>query len=209
MLGAVDAPGPASPGATPPLRLRPRGGVRISRRRCGRAAFSVLSVRWHGSVIHSVSGSPANHYTRVPERRGRRAPDTDARSRRVRGLLPRRSSYVGRPGRSRPIPTSAPTSCGRRDPVSAARRHRENARAEARDPGRGAIPLAALLLALAAAPVSAQCPRKEAPQVAAQEPVQETAQDPAQEPVPGPLHIPNRGGHFFMDAAAGYGYMRS
>ena len=80
------------------------------------------------------------------------------------------------------------------------------------NPGRGAIPLAALLLALAVAPAPAQVPAQEPPQVAAQEPVQEpvqeTAQDPAQEPVQGPSHIPNRGGHFFMDAGAGYGYMR-
>jgi len=70
MLGAVAAPGAGIPREGPRTYDFAPGGVRF----LGDAAdgrFSVLSVRWHGSVIHSVSGSPANHNA-VPERRGRR-----------------------------------------------------------------------------------------------------------------------------------------
>ena len=31
-----------------------------------RRTFPVVTARWHGTLVHSVSGSPADHFTQLP-----------------------------------------------------------------------------------------------------------------------------------------------
>ena len=103
MLGAVDAPGAGVPGTPRTYDFGPGAGYDFSATlRTG--SFSVLSVRWHGSVIHSVSGSPANHYTQFPSVEAAVPLTRTLGLGAYAGYYSRRSSYVGRPGEVKTYP---------------------------------------------------------------------------------------------------------
>jgi Domain of unknown function (DUF3943) len=65
MLGAVDAPGAGDPGTPRSYDFGPGVGADLAASLQVRH-FPVLSARYHWSMIHSVSGSPADHYTQLP-----------------------------------------------------------------------------------------------------------------------------------------------
>jgi hypothetical protein len=62
MLGAVDARNTGTPGSERTYDFGPGGGL-IAAATLHVGGTPVLSARWHGAYIHSVSGSPADHYT--------------------------------------------------------------------------------------------------------------------------------------------------
>jgi hypothetical protein len=62
MLGAVDARNTGTPGSERTYDFGPGGGF-VAVASLQVRGTPVLSARWHGAYIHSVSGSAANHYT--------------------------------------------------------------------------------------------------------------------------------------------------
>ncbi len=62
MMGAVDAPNTGIPGSERTYDFGPGGGL-VAAATLHVHGTPVLSARWHGAYIHSVSGSPADHYT--------------------------------------------------------------------------------------------------------------------------------------------------
>ena len=64
-MGAVDAPGAGDPGTPRTYDFGPGVGSDVAVSLQYRH-FPVLSARYHWSMVHSVSGSPANHFTQLP-----------------------------------------------------------------------------------------------------------------------------------------------
>ncbi len=97
MLGAVDAPGAGIPGSPRTYDFGPGVGFEVAAS-LQKRTFPVLTARWHGTVVHSVSGSPADHFVQLPsvevgiplgQRLGVGA---------YAGWYRRRSAYIGAPG---------------------------------------------------------------------------------------------------------------
>jgi endonuclease/exonuclease/phosphatase family metal-dependent hydrolase len=65
MLGAVDAPEAGIRGTERTYDFGPGAGFEASASLFAED-FPVLTARWHGAVIHSVSGSSADHFTQLP-----------------------------------------------------------------------------------------------------------------------------------------------
>jgi hypothetical protein len=65
MLGAVDAPGAGAPGTPRTYDFGPGVGADLAMSVTVRH-FPVFSARYHWSMVHSVSGSPADHFTQLP-----------------------------------------------------------------------------------------------------------------------------------------------
>jgi hypothetical protein len=65
LLGAVDAPGAGVQNTPRTYDFGPGVGVDLGASLLVRT-FPVLSARWHWSIVHSVSGSPADHFTQLP-----------------------------------------------------------------------------------------------------------------------------------------------
>ena len=96
VLGAVDAPGAGIPGTPRTYDFGPGVGFDASASLLKRT-FPLLTARWHGTLVHSVSGSPADHFTNLPSVEiglplGRRL-GLGAYA----GWYTRRSTYVGLP----------------------------------------------------------------------------------------------------------------
>jgi hypothetical protein len=112
MLGAVDAPHFTTDSTGLPTGIAgsartydfgPGAGFDVSATlRVG--GFSVLSARWHGALLHSVSGSPADHHTQFP------SVEVAVPLTRTLGLgayagwYARRSSYFGNLGETKTYP---------------------------------------------------------------------------------------------------------
>ena len=65
ILGAVDAPGAGEPGTPRTYDFGPGVGADLTLSLHVRH-FPVFSARYHWAMVHSVSGSPADHVTRLP-----------------------------------------------------------------------------------------------------------------------------------------------
>jgi hypothetical protein len=65
MLGAVDAPGAGVQGTPRTYDFGPGLGFDLSAS-LEKRTFPILALRWHGALVHSVSGSPADHFTHLP-----------------------------------------------------------------------------------------------------------------------------------------------
>jgi len=95
-LGAVDAPGAGIQGTPRTYDFGPGVGIEAAAS-LRKRTFPLLTARWHGALVHSVSGSPADHYTQLPSLEagiplGRRL-GIGAYA----GWYVRRSSYAGAP----------------------------------------------------------------------------------------------------------------
>jgi len=64
-LGAVDAPGAGIAGTPRTYDFGPGVGLAFAAS-LQRRTFPLVTVRWHGTLVHSVSGSPADHFTQLP-----------------------------------------------------------------------------------------------------------------------------------------------
>lgn len=65
VLGAVDAPRAGIQGSLRTYDFGPGLGFEVTAA-LRRRAFPVLTARWRGALVHSVSGSPADHVTNLP-----------------------------------------------------------------------------------------------------------------------------------------------
>jgi hypothetical protein len=65
MLGAVDAPRAGLAGTPRTYDFGPGMGFDLAAKLRVRG-FPILTARWHGAYLHSVSGSPADHYIQFP-----------------------------------------------------------------------------------------------------------------------------------------------
>lgn len=95
-LGAVDAPGAGVQGTPRTYDFGPGVGLEVAAS-LRRRTFPLLTARWHGTLVHSVSGSPADHFTQLPSVEagipiGRRVGIGV-----YAGWYVRRSTYVGAP----------------------------------------------------------------------------------------------------------------
>jgi hypothetical protein len=103
MLGAVDAPRAGAAGSDRTYDFGPGLGfaVNASLRLKG---FPILTARWHGAYLHSVSGLSADTYTQFPSIEVA-APLTGSLGiGGYAGWYQRRSSYIGRPGETASSP---------------------------------------------------------------------------------------------------------
>jgi len=103
MLGAVDAPGAGVPGTPRTYDFGPGVGFDVSAS-LEKRTFPLITLRWHGALVHSVSGSPADHFTHLPSVEvglplGRRF-GLGAYA----GWYTRRSTYLGAPGEETTYP---------------------------------------------------------------------------------------------------------
>ena len=65
MLGAVDAPRAGIAGTLRTYDFGPGAGFDLAVK-LRLATFPVLTARWHGAYLHTVSGSPADHFIQFP-----------------------------------------------------------------------------------------------------------------------------------------------
>jgi hypothetical protein len=65
LMGAVDAPGAGAPGTPRTYDFGPGVGSDVAVSLEVRH-FPVFAARYHWSLLHSVSGSPADHFTQLP-----------------------------------------------------------------------------------------------------------------------------------------------
>jgi Domain of unknown function (DUF3943) len=65
VLGAVDAPRAGIAGSLRTYDFGPGLGFEFTAS-LRRRAFPLLTARWRGALVHSVSGSPADHFTQLP-----------------------------------------------------------------------------------------------------------------------------------------------
>ena len=103
MLGAVDAPGAGVQNTPRTYDFGPGVGFEVAAS-LQKRTFPLLTARWHWTVVHSVSGSPADHFTQLPS-----LELGIPLSRRLgvgayAGWYKRRSTYVGAPGESATYP---------------------------------------------------------------------------------------------------------
>jgi hypothetical protein len=103
VLGAVDAPGAGVQNTPRTYDFGPGVGFDVGASLLVRT-FPVLSARWHWTMVHSVSGSPADHFTQLPSIEagfpfaGRFGVGAYA------GWYQRRSVYPGSPGEAATYP---------------------------------------------------------------------------------------------------------
>ena len=103
MMGAVDAPGAGAPGTPRTYDFGPGVGsdlavsVRVRH-------FPVFSARYHWSMVHSVSGSPANHFTQRPSVEVALPVTRFVGLGAFAGWYTRHSTYTGRPDEVRTYP---------------------------------------------------------------------------------------------------------
>lgn len=103
MLGAVDAPRGGIAGTPRTYDFGPGVGFDLAAKlRVG--GFPVLTARWHGAYLHSVSGSPAEHYIQFPSIEVAVPVTGTFGIGAYAGWFHRRSAYTGQPGET----TSAP-----------------------------------------------------------------------------------------------------
>lgn len=103
MLGAVDAPGAGIDSSRRTYDFGPGVGFDIGASLRYRT-FPVLSLRWQGALVHSVSGSPADHFTHLPSVEiGVPLTRTLALGA-YGGWYTRRSAYAGSPGEATTYP---------------------------------------------------------------------------------------------------------
>jgi hypothetical protein len=74
-----------------------RASLRVNR-------FTVLSARWHGTLVHSVSGSPADHHTQLPSVEVALPVTRTLGLGAYAGWYARRSSYFGNLGETKTYP---------------------------------------------------------------------------------------------------------
>lgn len=103
MLGAVDAPRGGIAGSPRTYDFGPGAGYDVSASLRVRR-FSVISARWHGSLIHTVSGSPADHFTQLPSIEATVPLTPSFGIGAYAGWYQRRSSYTGNPGEVKTYP---------------------------------------------------------------------------------------------------------
>ena len=94
LMGAVDAPGAGDPGTPRTYDFGPGVGSDIAVALQYRH-FPVLSARYHWSLVHSVSGSPANHFTQLPSVEAALPLTRTVGVGAYAGWYVRRSSYAG------------------------------------------------------------------------------------------------------------------
>ena len=103
VLGAVDAPRAGLAGTPRTYDFGPGVGFDLAAKlRVG--GFPVLTARWHGAYVHSVSGSPADHYIQFPSVEAAVPLVGSFGIGAYVGWFHRRSTYTGQPGEA----TSAP-----------------------------------------------------------------------------------------------------
>lgn len=97
MLGAVDAPGAGIDSTLRTYDFGPGAGFGV-----GASLrvndFPVLTARWRWSIVHSVSGSPADHYTQLPSVEIGIPVTSRLGVGAYAGWYRRHSDYAGRPG---------------------------------------------------------------------------------------------------------------
>jgi hypothetical protein len=103
MMGAVDAQGTGIAGSPRTYDFGPGVGLDLTATlRVG--GFPVLSARYHWSMIHSVSGSPADHFTQLPSLELNLPVTGTFGIGAYGGWYSRRSSYAGLPGEVKTYP---------------------------------------------------------------------------------------------------------
>jgi hypothetical protein len=103
MLGAVDAPRSGAAGTDRTYDFGPGLGFEINASlRVG--GFQVLTGRWHGAYLHSVSGASADTYTQFPSIEAAVPLTGSLGIGAYAGWYHRRSSYIGAPGESASSP---------------------------------------------------------------------------------------------------------
>jgi hypothetical protein len=103
MLGAVDAPRTGIAGTPRTYDFGPGVGFDFAAKlRVG--GFPVLTARWHGAYLHSVSGTSAEHYIQFPSIEAAVPLTGSVGMGAYAGWFHRRSAYTGLPGET----TSAP-----------------------------------------------------------------------------------------------------
>jgi hypothetical protein len=103
MMGAVDARDTGIPGSERTYDFGPGGGI-VAAASLQVGGTPVLSARWHWAYVHSVSGSPADHYTELANVEAVLPVTTDVGLGAYAGWYRRRSTYAGQPGESRSFP---------------------------------------------------------------------------------------------------------
>jgi hypothetical protein len=152
MLGAVDAPGAGVQGSPRTYDFGPGVGFELAASLQQRT-FPLLTARWHWTLVHSVSGSPADHFTQLPSIEagvplGRRF-GLGAYA----GWYRRRSIYTGSPGEVATYPDY-------RAYLMWQTHERPAAGEDTLAMDRGAPPFPALTQARAVAPATARVPRR-------------------------------------------------
>ena len=133
-MGAVDARNTGMPGSERTYDFGPGGGL-VAAASLHVGGTPVLSARWHWAYLHSVSGSPADHYTQFAGVEAMLPVTTRLRAGGVRRLVPAAQRLPGPARRWR----HASPSCGsssRGNPTACRlwRRAREAAHARSRAP---------------------------------------------------------------------------
>ena len=103
MMGAVDAPNTGIPGSERTYDFGPGMGATAAAAVLWRGT-PVLSARWHFAYLHSVSGSPADHYTQFASVETVLPVTATVGMGAYAGLYGRRSSYRGRLGEATHFP---------------------------------------------------------------------------------------------------------
>jgi len=97
LLGAVDAPGAGVVGSERTYDFGPGVGLDVGASLLMRS-FPVLTVRYHWAIVHSVSGSPADHYVQLPSVESGVPLTESVGLGAYAGWYQRRSAYASRPG---------------------------------------------------------------------------------------------------------------
>ena len=103
MLGAVDARNTGVPGSERTYDFGPGAGI-VAAASVHVGGTPVLSARWHGAYIHSVSGSPADHYTQFAAIEGMVPITHEFGVGAYAGWYQRRSRYQGQLGEASRFP---------------------------------------------------------------------------------------------------------
>jgi hypothetical protein len=103
MMGAVDARSSGIPGSERTYDFGPGGGL-VAAASLQAGGTPVLSARWHWAYVHSVSGSPADHYTQSASVEAVLPVTKAVGMGAYAGWYRRHSAYAGHPGETASFP---------------------------------------------------------------------------------------------------------